>query len=98
MNPTNEQKLEWFGGNTDALNLFHNLVSLVHIWDDLIDKDKPVTDADINKAFLTALVYIPANPFYKIIEAQVLPMWVTAASAFEVATSLKKTKTNTGLR
>jgi hypothetical protein len=97
MNPTNEQKLEWFGGNTDALNLLHSLVDLVHIWDDLIDKDKPVTDSDINKAFLTALVYIPANPFYKTIEAQVLPMWVTAASAFEVANKFEKDKDEHGI-
>jgi hypothetical protein len=39
---SNEEKLAWFGGNTDALNLFHHLVELIHIWDDLIDKDKPV--------------------------------------------------------
>lgn len=92
MNPTNEQKIEWFGGNRDALNLFHNLVDLVHIWDDLIDKDKPVSDAEITRAFLTALVYIPANPFYRTIEAQVLPMWITSAAAFEVANKFEKDK------
>jgi hypothetical protein len=60
---SNEEKLAWFGGNTDALNLFHHLVELIHIWDDLIDKDKPVSDEQINKAFLIALVYMPSNPF-----------------------------------
>ena len=97
MNPTNEQKLSWFGGNVDALNLFHALVDLVHIWDDLIDKDKPVSDSDINRAFLTALVYIPANPFYKTIELQVMPMWITATSAFETANKFEKDKDEHGI-
>lgn len=97
MNPTSEQKLSWFGGNVDALNLFHALVDLVHIWDDLIDKDKPVSDSDINRAFLTALVYIPANPFYKTIESQVIPMWVTATSAFETANKFEKDKDEHGI-
>ena len=97
VSPTDEEKLKWFGGNTDALNLFHDLVYLVHIWDDLIDKDKSVTDSDINKVFLTALVYIPSNPFYKVIGAQVLPMWLTAASAFEVANKFEKDKDEHGI-
>lgn len=93
----NDTQLEWFGGNRDALNLLHRLVELAHIWDDLIDKDKPVSDADINKAFLIALVYIPANPFYKVIEAQVLPMWLTVTSAFEVANKFEKEKDEHGV-
>lgn len=97
MNVTEEQKLAWFGGNRDALNLFHSLVSLVHIWDDLIDKDKPVEDTDINKAFLIALVYMPANPFYQKIQHQVLPMWLASASAFEVATKFEKEKDEHGI-
>ena len=97
MNPTEEEKLAWFNGNKDALALFYNLVDLVHIWDDLIDKDKPVNDDDINKAFLIALVYMPANPFYKQIQEQVLPMWITAASAFEVANKFEKTKDEHGI-
>ncbi len=93
----NDHQLEWFGGNNDALNLFHSLVDLVHIWDDLIDKDKPVSDEDINKAFLIALVYMPANPFYRVIQQQVLPMWMTAASAFEAANKFEKDKDECGL-
>jgi hypothetical protein len=94
---TENEKLEWFGGNKDALSLFHSLVDLVHIWDDLIDKDKPVNDEDINKAFLIALVYMPANPFYQSIQQQILPMWLTAASAFEVANKFEKTKDEHGI-
>jgi hypothetical protein len=58
-------KLEWFGGNQDALNMYRMFVDLAHIWDDLVDKDKPVSADEINQAFLTCLVYLPANPFYR---------------------------------
>ena len=71
-------KLEWFGGNQDALNMFRMLVALTHTWDDLVDKDVVVSEADINNAFMIALVYMPVNPFFQKIQNQIIPMWITA--------------------
>jgi hypothetical protein len=85
-------KLEWFGGNQDALNVYHAFVDLAHIWDDLVDKDKPVSADEINLAFLTCLVYLPANPFYRSIQEQILPMWLVVVSAYETANSFEKNK------
>ena len=90
-------KLEWFGGNQDALNVYRMIVALVHTWDDLIDGDKEVSEAEINNAFLIAMVYMPANPFYKLIQEQVLPMWVTVLSAYEVANKFERDKDEKGL-
>jgi hypothetical protein len=90
-------KLEWFGGNQDALNMYRMLVDIVHTWDDLIDRDKEVPDTDINNAFLIALVYMPANPFYQSIQQQVMPMWLTVLSAYEVANKFEKDKDEVGL-
>ena len=94
---TEERKLEWFGGNTDALNMFYTIVDLAHVWDDLIDRDKPVSDFDINRAFLSALVYLPANPFYNRIQTQVLPLWMTVISAYETANKFENDKDEHGL-
>jgi hypothetical protein len=94
---TEERKLEWFGGNADALNMFYTIVDLAHVWDDLIDRDKPVSDFDINRAFLSALVYLPANPFYNRIQAQVLPLWMTVISAYETANKFENDKDEHGL-
>mgnify|MGYP000123000821 CR=1 FL=1 len=94
---TRERKLEWFGGNEDALNAFEAIADLVNAWDDLIDKDKPITDADINRAFLTALVYLPANPFYNQIQMQVLPLWLTVIAAYEAANKFENDKDDHGL-
>lgn len=90
-------KLEWFGGNQDAFNMYQAFVDLTHTWDDLVDKDKPVTPDQINRAFLTCLVYLPANPFYRSIQDQILPMWLTVVSAYETANFFEKEKDPHGI-
>jgi hypothetical protein len=92
-----EGKLEWFGGNEDALNMFRMFVDLSHTWDDLVDKDNPTTDVDINNAFLICLVYLQANPFYRSIQEQVWPMWLTTVSAYETANKFEKDKDAHGI-
>ena len=90
-------KLEWFGGNPDALNMYRALVTLSHAWDDLVDRDKVLPEADVNHAFLTCLVYLPANPFYRQIQDAVLPMWMMVVSAYETANTFERSKDPHGL-
>jgi len=90
-------KLEWFGGNQDAFNMYQGFVDLAHIWDDLIDKDKPVSSDKINRAFLTCLVYLPANPFYRAIQDAILPMWLVVVSSFETANKFEQDKDPHGI-
>jgi hypothetical protein len=94
-----EKKLEWFGGNQDALNVYRMFVSLLHLWDDLVDKDKPenTTESQINNAFLICLVYLQANPFYRSIQDQILPMWITVVSGYETANKFEKDKDEHGI-
>jgi hypothetical protein len=93
----NNGKLEWFGGNQDALNMYRMLVALTHTWDDLVDKDKDVKEEDISNAFMIALVYLPANPFYQKIQQQILPLWLMAMSAYNVANAFEKSKDEHGI-
>jgi purine-cytosine permease-like protein len=92
-----EGKLEWFGGNQDALNMYRAFVNLAHTWDDMIDRDKPVSADDINRAFLTCLVYLPANPFYRAIQDQIMPMWLVVVSSYETANAFEKAKDPHGI-
>jgi len=92
-----EGKLEWFGGNQDALNMFRAFVFLLHTWDDLVDKDQAVPEVDVNNAFLTALVYLPANPFYRAIQDAILPMWMVVVSSYETANKFERDKDPHGL-
>lgn len=93
----NEGKLEWFGGSQDALNMFRMLVVLSHTWDDIVDGDKPVDEKHVNNAFLICLLYLPANPFYQKIAADVAPMWLTVVSAYQTANAFERTKDPHGL-
>jgi len=89
--------LEWFGGNTDALQIYQAFVDLLHTWDDLVDKDKEVSEAQINHAFLISLVYLQSNPFYRQIQDQVMPMWISVVSAYETANHYERTKDEHGI-
>jgi hypothetical protein len=90
-------KLEWFGGNQDALNMYRAFGFLLHTWDDMVDKDNPLAEGQINQAFLTCLVYLPSNPFYRQIQEQILPMWLTVVSAYEAANTFERNKDDHGL-
>ena len=88
----NEGKLEWFGGNQDALSMFRMFVTLAHTWDDLVDKDKETTEDAINTAFLICLVYLPVNSFYQTIQRDIMPMWISIVSAYQTANRFEKSK------
>lgn len=90
-------KLEWFGGNKDAANMFEIFADLSHIWDDLVDKDQPVSKDQINHAFLCCLFYLQANPFYRSIQDQVLPMWLSVVSAYDTANQFEQAKDPHGI-
>jgi hypothetical protein len=90
-------KLDWFGGNEAALAMYAMFVTMTHTWDDLVDRDKPVTEIEINQAFLIALMYLPANPFYQRIQSAIMPMWLTVVSAYETANKFEREKDEHGL-
>ncbi len=90
-------KLEWFGGNQDALNMYRMFIDMIHVWDDLVDKDKEVTQDDINRAFMIALAYLPLNPFFRSIQNDVIPMCVTMIHAYQTANHFEKSKDNHGI-
>ena len=59
------EKLGYFlKGDQQAIKLCIELLFIGHLWDDLIDKDKPRTDQEINQAFTWALGEIPINPYF----------------------------------
>jgi hypothetical protein len=77
--------------------MYQAFVDLAHVWDDLVDKDKPVSVEKINQAFLTCLVFLPANPFYRSIQDQILPMWLVVVSAYETANFFETNKDEHGV-
>lgn len=64
----------FFKGNQDAVTLCLDYFTVCHVWDDLIDKDKPVSDRAISMAFKTLIHKIPNNPFYRQYSAELTPV------------------------
>jgi hypothetical protein len=87
-----QSRLKWFNNNQDAFNMVEMIIEMLHVWDDVVDKDKEVTEQDINKAFSIALIYLPMNSFYRQIQANAIPMWVNIISAYETANKFEKEK------
>jgi len=55
----------WFKGNQSAMRFCADVLSVAHVWDDLVDADKLVLPSEADKAFRTAMLEIPANEFYR---------------------------------
>ncbi len=81
-----------YQGNADAVDLVLAIAEISHCWDDLVDKDKPVSDAQINRAFSIALLELPKNPFYQAHCLDLLPVMTTGALNWLTANEYEKTQ------
>lgn len=75
--------------DADAMRFCLQLMDLIHVWDDLIDKDREVDDTTINRAMLTALVDIPLNPFYHRHIQTLAPLMLNAFLQWQDANSME---------
>ena len=55
--------LHCLNGNHDAAQFCQDIFSISQIWDDLIDRDRPVCNDQINRMMWKAMIDIPRNPF-----------------------------------
>lgn len=84
-----DKLLEFVRGDREAFAFLMDVHEIVEVWDDLIDKDKPVSDAVLNGTFYRALITLPRNGFYQrnfsllnpVFEAAIMDWWT--ASRFE---------------
>jgi len=54
-----------YKGNLEANKLSYTILTALHTWDDLIDKD-PATPEEINQAFLDCLFFIPESQLWDV--------------------------------
>jgi hypothetical protein len=80
----------FFKGNEAAVELCQCLAYIVHLWDDLIDKDKERTDEDINAAFWMLFSTIPRNEFYRQEQDTLLPLLERMILTWHDANKLEK--------
>ncbi len=74
-----------FRGDADAVNLILLLSRVSHVWDDLVDLDKPVDEITINRTFYALLIDLPSNPFFRRHMDTLLPLMAMGAMNYEIA-------------
>lgn len=88
---------EMLCGNQDAERLWYLFYRIAHVWDDLIDKDKPVTRADIDEVFWYLLCEIPLNRFYQQHFASLHPLIVNACMAYKTSVDYQEARDEKGM-
>lgn len=79
-----------FKGNQAAVDYVLMVARVADVWDNLIDRDVPVSNEDINAAFWMLAVDLPRNAFYMEHRDSLLPVMATgilnwmASNALEV--------------
>jgi hypothetical protein len=66
-------------GDLHAFRFCNNLLYIAHLWDDLHDRDKDRTVAEVDAAFRILLVDNGQNPFYVNFYSQLYPLMASAA-------------------
>lgn len=64
----------WLKENTDAIALANAFNRISQIWDDLHDKDNPVSPGQVDYMMMTAMVEIPKNHFYRMHYLELMPV------------------------
>lgn len=78
-------------GHEDAVAFVTVLFHVFHVWDDLIDKDKPLHDDQISDAFVMALVVLPRNSFYRENFSELNAMVDSAITNWRASNAMEKT-------
>jgi len=90
MSDDSKALLRFMRGDQDAVNLCLHLAELSHLYDDLIDRDKPIDDATVHRAMWLALSEIPDNPFYQKWFFQLQPLLVSSIINWRIANQLER--------
>lgn len=79
-------RLQWFAGDRDALDLYERLVYIAHAWDDLIDQDKHV---DVGELMANLLLYLPTNPCYRKYEGELRALFMVGMIGYNAANQME---------
>lgn len=79
-------------GHQEALLFLRAMGRLLHWFDDLIDKDRQVTDAETYEALWTALIELPQNTFYAEHQSVLQPIVANSIVNWRVATNIERNR------
>jgi len=79
-------------GNRDAARFLSVLIEFAHHLDDLIDRDKPVTDAILMECVMAWTMEVSSNPFVQANRASLIPLLLVSVNAWLDANEWAKSK------
>lgn len=85
--------LHAFKGNQAAVEFVLMLARVADVWDNLIDRDNPVSDEAINSAFWILAVEMPGNAFYREYIDDLRPVMATGILNWMTATRMERDDT-----
>ena len=88
--PSYDKMLEILAGNQDAVRMMQVIGKWSHIYDDLIDKDKEVTEDQINWVMWELLVGLQLNPFYTANSIILTPIVMSGILNWHAANQIEK--------
>lgn len=78
--------------NEQASTMCAHLYKIGQFWDDLIDRDKELTDGDIHSAMWAVLFDLNENPFFRKLMPELLPVIKNATIQWFAANKLEEKK------
>lgn len=85
----NERLLLWTN-DPYAVQFIVQFSDACELFDDLIDKDKPIADDHVTRVLFVLLTEMPMNPFFDRHKASLVPVIVTGINAWLDANTLEK--------
>lgn len=82
-----------FKDNRSAVDFVLMIARVADVWDNLIDKDNPVSDEAINSAFWLLAVEMPGNAFYREYIDDLRPVMATGILNWMAATRMERDET-----
>ncbi len=76
--------------NASAAAFLRMILAVSCAWDGLIDRDRPVSDDEINQAFCCALIDLPRNGFYNDHFHLLHPLVINAMTNWRIATQIER--------
>lgn len=81
---------EIFQGNQQAVLFLQDIYFISHVWDDLVDGDRPVSRETMSAAFEKALIGVNLNPWFRENAATLLPVMLNSTLLWHAANDLER--------
>lgn len=84
-----DRRLHEWVRNDDAVRFILDWADACELFDDIVDRDKEITDEHAIRVLFSAFTEMPVNPFFDRFKHQLIPLLVTGINAWLDANTLE---------